>query len=83
MATPAIEIEVDGRAVRLSSPDKPYFADLGVTKLGVVEYFLAVGPGILNALRDRPTTMERWPGGVREDVVVATRADARGEAYYL
>ncbi|MGC3955608.1 MAG: ATP-dependent DNA ligase [Propionicimonas sp.] len=82
MADTAIELEVDGRSVRLSSPDKPYFADLGVTKRGVAEYFLAVGPGILNALRDRPTTMERWPGGVREDVVVATRADGRGEAFY-
>lgn len=82
MADKAIELEVEGRAVRLSSPDKPYFADLGVTKLGVAEYFLAVGPGILNALRDRPTTMERWPGGVRDDVVVATRADGRGEAFY-
>lgn len=82
MPDPAIELEVEGRPVRLSSPDKPYFADLGVTKLGVAEYFLAVGPGIVNALRDRPTTMERWPGGVREDVVVATRADGRGEAFY-
>ena len=82
MATAAIELEVDGRTVRLSSPDKPYFADLGVTKLGVAQYFLAVGPGILNALRDRPTTMERWPGGVRDDVVVATRSDGRGEAFY-
>jgi len=82
MPDTAIELEVEGRPVRLSSPDKPYFADLGVTKLGVAQYFLAVGPGILNALRDRPTTMERWPGGVREDVVVATRADGRGEAFY-
>lgn len=82
MADTAIELEVEGRTVRLSSPDKPYFADLGITKRGVAEYFLAVGPGILNALRDRPTTMERWPGGVRDDVVVATRSDSRGEAFY-
>ena len=82
MADTAIELDVAGRAVRLSSPDKPYFAELGLTKRDVAEYFLAVGPGILNALRDRPATMERWPGGVRDDVVVATRADSRGEAFY-
>ena len=82
MAVPATEIEVDGRVVRVSNPDKPYFAELGLTKLDVVEYFRSVGPGILAALRDRPTAMERWPGGVREDVVVATRADGRGEAFY-
>ena len=82
MAAAAVELEIDGRQVRVSSPDKPYFAELGLSKLDVVEYFRSVGDGILAALRDRPTAMERWPGGVREDVVVATRADARGEAFY-
>ena len=77
MADKAVELEIDGRPVRVSSPDKPYFADLGLTKLDVVEYFRSVGSGILAALRDRPTAMERWPGGVRDDVVIATRADAR------
>ncbi|MFT4108917.1 DNA polymerase domain-containing protein [Propionicimonas sp.] len=82
MATQAEVLDIDGREVRISSPDKPYFADLGLNKRGVVEYFRSVGPGIVAALRDRPTAMERWPGGVREDVVVATRADGRGEAFY-
>lgn len=83
MAAPtAVELEIDGRQVRVSSPDKPYLAELGLSKLDVVEYFRSVGDGILAALRNRPTAMERWPGGVREDVVVATRADARGEAFY-
>jgi DNA ligase D-like protein (predicted polymerase) len=75
-------LDIDGREVRVSSADKPYFADLGVNKRGVVDYFLSVGAGILAALRDRPTAMERWPGGVRDDVVVATRADGKGEAFY-
>ena len=82
MADKGVELEIDGRPVRVSSPDKPYFADLGLTKLDVVEYFRSVGSGVLAALRDRPTAMERWPGGVRDDVVIATRADARGEAFY-
>ncbi|WP_036921562.1 DNA polymerase domain-containing protein [Propionicicella superfundia] len=82
MPEKAVEFQVGERVVRLSSPDKVYFAELGLTKRQVAEYFLSVGPGILAALRDRPTTMERWPGGVREDVVVATRADRRGEAFY-
>ncbi|WP_424185244.1 DNA polymerase domain-containing protein [Actinokineospora sp. G85] len=86
MATPAVEIDVEGpegvRKVRVSSPDKPYFPGLGVTKLQVVEYFLAVGPGILAALRDRPTTLERWPGGVTEDAKLSTRQDHSGDAFY-
>jgi len=82
MAAQVELLDIDGREVRISSPDKPYFADLGVNKLGVVDYFRSVGAGILAALRDRPTAMERWPGGVRDDVVVATRADGKGEAFY-
>ncbi len=82
MAVPAVALEIDGREVRVSSPEKPYFADLGLTKLDMVEYFRSVGSGILTALRDRPTAMERWPGGVRDDVVVATRAGGFGEAFY-
>jgi DNA ligase D-like protein (predicted polymerase) len=82
MPDKAVELPVGDRVVRLSSPDKVYFAELEITKRQVAEYFLSVGPGILAALHDRPTTMERWPGGVREDVVVSTRADRRGEAFY-
>ncbi|MBM7776252.1 DNA ligase D-like protein (predicted polymerase) [Actinokineospora baliensis] len=79
---PAVEIEVDGRSVRVSNPDKPYFAELGIAKRQVVEYFLAVGPGILGALRDRPTTLERWPGGVFEGAKLSTRGDHTGDAFY-
>ena len=61
-----VELNVDGRTVRISSPSKPYFPGLGLNKLQVAQYFLAVGPGILAALKDRPTPMERWPNGVGE-----------------
>jgi DNA ligase D-like protein (predicted polymerase) len=57
-----LELDVGGRLVRISNPDKPYFP--GVTKADVVRYFLAVGDGILAAVRDRPTMLERWPGGM-------------------
>ena len=57
-----LELDVGGRLVRVSNPDKPYFP--GLTKADVVRYFLAVGDGILAAVRDRPTMLERWPGGM-------------------
>nr|WP_297426160.1 non-homologous end-joining DNA ligase [uncultured Actinotalea sp.] len=84
MATkaPALELEVDGRTVRVSNPDRPYFPGRGLTKRDVVEYFVAVGDGILGALRDRPTTLERWPRGVFEGAVMSTRADSKGDAFY-
>ncbi|MDG4810240.1 ATP-dependent DNA ligase [Micromonospora sp. WMMD1120] len=82
MATAAQEIQVGERLVRVSSPDKPYFPERGLTKLDVVRYFLAVGDGILRALRDRPTMLERWPRGVFEGATIATRQTNRGDAFY-
>jgi DNA ligase D-like protein (predicted polymerase) len=82
MATPFVELEVGERTVRLSNPDKVYFAVPAITKREMVEYYLAVSDGILRALRDRPTTLERWPGGVFEGAKRATRADPRGDAFY-
>jgi len=86
MPIPATEIEVDGRAVRVSSPDRvvyPATADSPeVTKLDVVRYYAAVGEGILRALYHRPTTLERWPKGVYDGVKRATRTDRQGDAFY-
>jgi DNA ligase D len=82
MATPYEEIEVGARTVRVSNPDKVYFPERGFTKRDIVGYFLAVGDGILGALRERPTTLERWPGGVFEGAKLSTRGDNRGDAFY-
>ena len=54
---PATEVEVGGRTVRISNPDRVYFPVTGATKLDLVEYYLGVGPGIVNALRERPCTL--------------------------
>jgi DNA ligase D-like protein (predicted polymerase) len=82
MAAPAVELQIGDRTVRVTSPDKVYFPEIGLTKLDMVSYVVAVGPGIFAALQDRPVTMERWPGGFRPDVKLSTRADAHGEAFY-
>ncbi|PKQ32600.1 MAG: ATP-dependent DNA ligase [Actinobacteria bacterium HGW-Actinobacteria-2] len=82
MADKAVELLIEGRPVRLSSPDKPYFAELGLSKRAVADYFCSVGEGIVAALRDRPTTMERWPGGVRAEAKLATRSDGEGDAFF-
>jgi DNA ligase D len=82
MATPYEEIEVAGRTVRISNPDKVYFPERGFTKRDVVSYVVAVGEGLLRAVAERPTTLERWPGGVFEGAKLSTRADHRGDAFY-
>jgi DNA ligase D len=66
---PATEIEVGGRTVRVSNPDRVYFPATGATKLDLVEYYVAVGPGIVNALRERPCMMHRFPAGVAGEKV--------------
>ena len=61
--TEAAEIEVDGRTVRLSNPDRVYFSARGETKLDLARYYLAVSEGIVRALRERPCMMHRFPTG--------------------
>ncbi len=66
MADDAITIEVAGREVRLSSPDKVLFPQSGWRKRDVVEYYLAVADGALVGLRDRPCVLKRYPNGVEQ-----------------
>src|SRR5688572_4338045 len=66
---PATEIDVGGRTVRISNHDRVYFPATGTTKLDLVEYYLAVGPGIVNALRERPCMLHRFPKGLAGDKV--------------
>jgi DNA ligase D len=63
------EVEVGGRTVRISNADRVYFPATRATKLDLVEYYLAVGPGIVNALRERPCMLHRFPKGVAEKKV--------------
>lgn len=64
VAAASVDVQVGARTIRVTSPDKILFPDHGYTKLDLVEYFLAVQDGIFRALRDRPTTMHRFPDGV-------------------
>ncbi|KQO41966.1 MULTISPECIES: non-homologous end-joining DNA ligase [unclassified Aeromicrobium] len=65
----AVEVEVDDRLVRVSNPDRVYFPERGWTKLDLVEYYLAVGDGIVNALFERPCMLHRFPKGLAGDKV--------------
>jgi len=57
------EVEVDGRKVRISNPDKVFFPARGETKLDLVRYYLSVGAGALRGVRERPTVLKRYPNG--------------------
>ncbi|MGH4026670.1 MAG: ATP-dependent DNA ligase, partial [Pseudonocardiaceae bacterium] len=62
--SPAVELEVGHRTVRITNPDRVYFPARGETKLDLARYYLAVGEGIVRALRGRPCMLHRFPTGV-------------------
>ena len=62
--------------MRLSNPDRVYFPAIGATKLDLARYYLAVGPGIVNALRERPCMLHRFPTGVSGEKVHQKRVPA-------
>ncbi len=69
MAGPSLELEIAGRTVRLSNPDRVYFPARGETKLDLAQYYVAVSDGIVRALRDRPCMLHRFPTGVSGEKV--------------
>jgi DNA ligase D len=79
----AVEVEVAGHAVRLSSPERVMFPRAGYTKQDVFDYYLAVGDGIMRALRHRPTTLQRFPDGVDGEAFYQKRAPTRGVPPWL
>ena len=76
MATPVEEIEVEDKVVRVTNPDRVYFPERGWTKLDLVEYYLAVGDGIVIALFERPCMVHRFPKGLAGDKVHQKRVPA-------
>jgi DNA ligase D len=57
-------VTVAGRRVRISSPEKVCYPAVGVTKLELAEYYVAVAEGLLRALAGRPMALRRFPGGL-------------------
>ena len=57
-------VTVAGRRVRISSPEKVCYPDVGVTKLELAEYCIAVADGLFRSLAGRPMALHRFPGGL-------------------
>ena len=68
-------LNVDGREVRITHPDKPYFSrDVRLTKLDLVRYYLAVAPGAVAGIRDRPVVLKRFVHGAEAEPFYQKRA---------
>jgi len=56
-------IDAAGREVRISNPGKVFFAERGITKRDLVDYYLRLAGPVINQLRDRPTVLKRFVNG--------------------
>lgn len=81
-----ITIDVGGRPVRVSSPERTIYAATdrtpAITKLDVCEYFARVGEPLMRTIGERPTAMERWPKGWREGMRLSTGYGDDGDGFY-
>ena len=68
-------LTVDGREVRVTHPDKPYFTlETKLSKLDLVRYYLSIAPGALAGIRDRPIVLKRFVDGAEGDAFYQKRA---------
>ena len=67
-------LDVGGREVRVSNPDKVYFPTAGITKLALVRYYLAVGEGVLRGIYNRPIVLKRYVNGIEGEGFFQKRA---------
>jgi bifunctional non-homologous end joining protein LigD len=69
-------LEVAGREVAISNPDKVFFPKTGHTKIDLVRYYLAVSEGALRGAGGRPMALKRFVNGVEEAPFFQKRAPA-------
>src|SRR6185436_11822448 len=76
MAKPEAEVlTIEGREVRVTNPDKPYFSrEAKLSKLELVRYYLSVAGGALGGIRDRPIVLKRFVEGAEGEPFYQKRA---------
>ncbi|HEY6467318.1 MAG TPA: hypothetical protein VIY69_15070, partial [Candidatus Acidoferrales bacterium] len=67
-------LSIDGREVRITHPDKIYFAQARITKIDLVRYYLSVAPGARAGIRDRPIVLKRFVNGAEAPPFYQKRA---------
>jgi bifunctional non-homologous end joining protein LigD len=69
-----VVLEVGGREVSVSNPSKIYFPEAGISKLDVVQYYLAVAAGALRGAGGRPNVLVRYANGIHGEFFYQKRA---------
>lgn len=63
MPSEAVILQIDGRDVAITNPDKVFFSARNETKLDLVNYYVAVREPLLRTMQDRPVLLQRFPNG--------------------
>jgi len=74
-------LRVAGHEVAVSNPDKLYFPKAGITKLEVVQYYLAVAEPVLRAVARRPMILKRYVDGAEGEPFYQKRAPEKRPAF--
>jgi bifunctional non-homologous end joining protein LigD len=69
-----IDLEVEGRVVKLTNLGKPFWPELGITKRDLIQYYADVSPYLLPHVQDRAMVMKRYPNGAAGDFFFMKRA---------
>ena len=76
------QLVVDGRAIKITNPDKVMYPATGTTKGEVIAYYQAVAPWFVLHAAGRPATRKRWPNGVGEGSSLVSPSNPDGDAFY-
>src|ERR687887_2898206 len=67
-------LEVAGREVKITNPDKVFFPRTGHTKLDLVRYYIAVAEGAIRGVANRPMALKRFVNGAEGEAFFQKRA---------
>jgi bifunctional non-homologous end joining protein LigD len=79
--TEYLTLEVDGHELRISNPDKVYFPRSGWTKGDLARYHVECADALLVQLRERPTMLKRFPGGIEAKPIYQKRVPEKRPAW--
>lgn len=74
-------LELAGHEVTVTNPTKIFFPKLGITKLDLVRYYVAVADGAVRAVYGRPMLLKRFPNGVEQEAFYQKRAPEKRPAW--
>src|SRR3989475_11712977 len=71
-----MNLEVAGREVTVTNPEKVFFPRTGHTKLDLVNYYLSVAEGAVRGVAGRPMALKRFVNGAEGEAFFQKRAPA-------